>query len=159
MGSNPAASTNLRRGGRAVVADQPAREADQDRRQGRQPRPLRRLPIGRGLGVASDVCGNLVADWAVARPARASVSGGEVIRDERRRQRSALMRAERRVPAPRRSHPAVSTASCGRGARLPLPKTPERAILRPTSGECRLKVLSLASGERDVRSRLSNNVV
>jgi hypothetical protein len=43
------------------------------------------------------------------------------------------MRTERRVPVPRRSHPAVSTASCGRGARLPLPKTPERAILRPTT--------------------------
>ena len=43
------------------------------------------------------------------------------------------MRAERRVPAPRRSHQAVSTASCGRGARLPLPKTPERAFLRPTT--------------------------
>jgi hypothetical protein len=50
------------------------------------------------------------------------------------------MRQKRRVPAPRRSYPAVSTASCGRGARLPLPKTPERAILRPhsprESGEC-----------------------
>jgi hypothetical protein len=43
------------------------------------------------------------------------------------------MRAKRRVPAPRRSHPAVWTAICGRGARLPLPKTPERAILRPTT--------------------------
>ena len=41
------------------------------------------------------------------------------------------MRPKRRVPAPRRSHPAVWTAICGRGARLPLPKTPERAILRP----------------------------
>jgi Transposase DDE domain group 1 len=52
----------------AVVADQPAREADQDRRQGPQPRPLRHLPIDRGLSVAADVCGNLVADWPVARP-------------------------------------------------------------------------------------------
>jgi hypothetical protein len=94
-------------GSGVVVADQPAGKADQDRRQGGQPRPLRYLPIGRGLGVAADVCGNLVADWPVARPARASVSGGEVICDERRRQRSALMRAKRRVPAPRRSHPAV----------------------------------------------------
>jgi hypothetical protein len=34
---------------------------------------------------------------------------------------------------PRRSHSPVSTASCGRGARLPLPKTPERVILRPTT--------------------------
>jgi hypothetical protein len=98
-------------GSGVMVADQPAGKADQDRRQGGQPRPLRYLPIGRGLGVAADVCGNLVADWPVARPARASVSGGEVICDERRRQRSALMRAKRRVPAPRRSHPAVSTAS------------------------------------------------
>ena len=41
--------------GGAVVADQPAREADQDRRQGRQPRPLRHVPDGRGCGVATDV--------------------------------------------------------------------------------------------------------
>jgi hypothetical protein len=81
----------------------------------------------------ADVCGNLVADWAVARPARPSVSGGEVICDERRQRRSALRRAKRRVPTPRRSHLAVWTAICGRGARLPLPKTPERAILRPTT--------------------------
>jgi Transposase DDE domain group 1 len=60
------------------------------------------------------------------------LSGGEVICDERRRPKSALMRANRPVPAPRRSHLAVSTASCRRRARLPLPKTPERAILRPT---------------------------
>jgi hypothetical protein len=43
------------------------------------------------------------------------------------------MRAKRRVPAPRRSHPADSTAFCRRGARLQLPKTPERAMLRPTT--------------------------
>ena len=43
------------------------------------------------------------------------------------------MRAMRRVPTPRHSYPAVSTAFCGRGARLPLPKTTERAILRPTT--------------------------
>jgi hypothetical protein len=41
--------------------------------------------------------------------------------------------AKRRVPAPQRSHPAVSTASCGRDARLPLPKTPEWAIPRLTT--------------------------
>jgi hypothetical protein len=43
------------------------------------------------------------------------------------------MRAMRRVPTPRRSYPAVSTAFCGRGARLPLPKTTERTVLRPTT--------------------------
>jgi hypothetical protein len=41
----------------AVVADQPAREADQDRRKGRHPRSLRHFPGGRGGGVATDVPG------------------------------------------------------------------------------------------------------
>ena len=43
-----------------MVADEPAREADQDRREGRQPRALRDIPAGRGRGVATDVRGNLV---------------------------------------------------------------------------------------------------
>jgi site-specific recombinase XerD len=42
-------------------------------------RPLRHLPIGRGLGIAADVCRDLVADWSIARPARASVSGGRPV--------------------------------------------------------------------------------
>jgi hypothetical protein len=42
----------------AVVANQPAREADQDRRQGGQPRAPRHLPDGRGRGAAEDVPGN-----------------------------------------------------------------------------------------------------
>jgi hypothetical protein len=42
------------------------------------------------------------------------------------------MRAKRRVPAPRRIHPAASTAFFGRDA-FTLPKTPERAILHPTT--------------------------
>jgi hypothetical protein len=73
------------------------------------------------------------------------------------------MRAERRVPVPRRSHPAVSTASCGRGARLPLPKTPERAILRPTTtgnpGNVGLELsgwehLASAAGNARLRTKL-----
>jgi hypothetical protein len=44
--------------GGAVVTDQPARKAGQDRREGRQPRALRDLPDGRGRGTAADVCGN-----------------------------------------------------------------------------------------------------
>jgi len=43
------------------------------------------------------------------------------------------MRAKRRVPAPWRGHPAVSTASCGCGARLPLPKMSGPASLRSTT--------------------------
>jgi hypothetical protein len=38
--------------GAAVVADQPAREADQDRREPRWPPPPRDFPTGRGRGVA-----------------------------------------------------------------------------------------------------------
>jgi len=40
------------KGGEAAVADQSAREAHQDRRQSRQPWPLRYLPDCRGRGVA-----------------------------------------------------------------------------------------------------------
>src|SRR4051812_31710415 len=57
--------------GAAVVADQPAREVDQDRREGRPPRPLRDLPAGRGRGAATDVRRNPVADRSAARTARA----------------------------------------------------------------------------------------
>ena len=42
-------------GGRALVADDAAREAGQDRCQGRAPWPLRRLPAGRGGGAPSPV--------------------------------------------------------------------------------------------------------
>ena len=48
--------------GGAVVADQLAREADQDRRQGREPRPLHDLSDGRGRGVATIVSGDPDAD-------------------------------------------------------------------------------------------------
>jgi hypothetical protein len=58
--------------GGTVVADQPAREADQDRRQSRQPWPLRHLPNGRGRSVAPDA-GTPVADRPAAGTARASM--------------------------------------------------------------------------------------
>jgi hypothetical protein len=55
-----------------VVADQPQGEADQDRREGRQPRPLCDLPDGRGRGTATDVRRDPVAD----RPPARAVSTG-----------------------------------------------------------------------------------
>jgi hypothetical protein len=61
--------------GAAVVADQPAREADQDQRQGRQPQPLRDLPDGRGRVVAADVRRHPVADRRAAGTACAGMSG------------------------------------------------------------------------------------
>ena len=57
-------------------ADQPAREADQDRRQGCQPRPLRHIPNCRGRGAAPDVPGNPVDDSPVAGAARTSMTRG-----------------------------------------------------------------------------------
>ena len=58
-----------------MVADQPAREADQDRRQGHQPRPLRHLPAGRGRGVAADVRGYPDAHRSAAGATCAGVTG------------------------------------------------------------------------------------
>src|SRR5256885_4353379 len=47
---------------RTLVADKPEGEADQDRRQGRQPRPLRRLPDGRGRHPTANAPADSVAD-------------------------------------------------------------------------------------------------
>src|SRR6516162_11266638 len=60
--------------GGAVVADQPAREADQDRREGCEPRPLRHLPNGRNRGATADVRRYPVADRPTAGTACASMS-------------------------------------------------------------------------------------
>jgi hypothetical protein len=62
-------------GSGAVVADQPAREADQDRCQGRQPWPLCHVPDGRGRGVAADVRGNPVVDRPAAGAACTGMKG------------------------------------------------------------------------------------
>jgi Transposase DDE domain group 1 len=62
-------------GGGAVVADQPAREADQDWREGRQPRSLRHLPAGRGRGIAKDVRGHPVSNRPAAGAARPGMTG------------------------------------------------------------------------------------
>ena len=58
----------------SVVADQPAREADQNRREGRQSRPIRHVPARRGRGAAPDVRRNPVADRPAAGTARASMT-------------------------------------------------------------------------------------
>ena len=69
--------------GATVVADQPAREADQDRRQGRQPRALRHVPDGRGRSLAADVRRHPVADRPAASDARLGM------RDRRHQMRQA----------------------------------------------------------------------
>ena len=81
--------------GGTAVADPPAREADQDRRQGREPRRLRHLPAGRGRGVAAHIRGYPDAHRPAVGATRAGVTGrwegqmrqtttGEVRLDERK---------------------------------------------------------------------------
>ena len=53
---------------------EPAREADQDRRQGGEPRLLRYFPDGQGRGLRADVPGNSAAHRRTAGPARASMN-------------------------------------------------------------------------------------
>src|SRR6202049_3996757 len=129
--------------GGAVVADQLAREADQDRRQGRQPRPVCDLPDGRGRGAAADVPGNPVAD----RPA-AGTAGRR--HDERWRQMQQTTAAEVRLDAGRAARFSASVRSTGGFDRLPRtrcaicrcsrrPKGRSWSRNDPESGECRLK--------------------
>ena len=63
-----------------MVADQPAREADPDRREGRQQRTLRHVPDGRGRSTATDVCRHSVVDHSAARVARTGLTGGVIVR-------------------------------------------------------------------------------
>ena len=69
---------------RALVADHAAREAGQDRRPDRAPRPLRGVPAGRGRGAAGAVRRHPAADrWPAAKAAAAP--GVRIGSDERRR--------------------------------------------------------------------------
>src|SRR5580692_6165239 len=119
--------------GGGVVADQPAREVNQDRREGRQPWPLRHLPDGRGRGATTDVPGNPVADRPVAGAARASMRSAGIRCDKRRQQKCASKQAKLRVSAPRRIQLIGSTLAANAVRDLPLPATGEGAILGPTT--------------------------
>ena len=92
-----------------VIADQPAREADQDRPEGCEPRPVRHVPDGPGRVVLADVPGN---------PARLSPGCGHRPRqhekrgDQMRQTTTAKVRLDAgklRVLAPRRSQLIGST--------------------------------------------------
>src|SRR5499427_4433106 len=57
-----------------LVADESEGQADQDRREGRQPRPLCRLPDGRGRHPTANVPGDSAADSGTAAAATTSAS-------------------------------------------------------------------------------------
>jgi Transposase DDE domain group 1 len=79
----------IAQGGGALVANQPAREADQDRCEGRRPWPVRDLPDGRGRGVAKDVRRHPVVDRPAVGTARAGMSGAGSLCGKRRQERYA----------------------------------------------------------------------
>jgi len=55
-------NTGDARADQGIVADEPEGEADQDRREGSEPRPLYRFPNGRGRHPTADVPGDFVVD-------------------------------------------------------------------------------------------------
>ena len=57
-----------------LVADEPEGEADQDRREGREPRPLRRLPDGRGRHRTANVPRDFAAHRGTTAAATARAS-------------------------------------------------------------------------------------
>ena len=131
--------------GAAVVADQPARKAEQDRREGREPRSLRDLPDGRGRGVGANVRRHPVADRPAAGTTHASMRGAwsDV------RQTTA---AEVRLDAGKAPRFNVSTqltggfdTSCPTRSAICscLGRSKGRSWLRndPESGECRFKLV------------------
>ena len=62
------------RADQGLVADEPEGEADQDRREGGQPRPLRRLSDGRGRHPTADVPRDFAADRGTTAAATTSAS-------------------------------------------------------------------------------------
>jgi len=121
--------------------DQPAREADQDRRGGRQSRALRLVPDGRGRGAATDVCGHSVVDRPATRATCAGTSGGAV--KCCKRQGGGMTQSRQRGVSPRRGaiNRPLRSPFAGAWHDLPLPGSFNGAILGskpPGSGECRL---------------------
>ena len=90
-------------GGRALVADDVAREAGQDRRPDRPARALRRLPAGRGRRAAGTVRRDPAPDQPLARTARGRLIGvndGAAGTEGRTMRRWLEEPAERPRPAP-----------------------------------------------------------
>ena len=100
-------------GGGAMVTDEPAGEADQDWRKGRQPWPLRDVPDGRGRRVAAHVQGHPDAYCLASRAARTSVRGAVIECDKQRWQGCAMTKANQQFYARRGGNPSI-----------PLPTTP-----------------------------------
>ena len=137
--------------GGPMVADQPAREAGQDRREGRQPWALHHLPARRGRSAATDVRRHPGADRPAARTARTCMTGVrvrccketmvEVRPDGGKAPHSRRSGPVHRLLRPLAEHPRPD---------LPLLKPPGGSILsrnQPESGGCRGITLAEAYAE------------
>jgi Transposase DDE domain group 1 len=93
--------------GGAMVTDEPAGEADQDWRKGRQPWPLRDVPDGRGRRVAAHVQGHPDAYCSASGAARTRVRGAEIECDKQRRQGCAVTKGSNKFYAPRGGTPSI----------------------------------------------------
>ena len=111
---------------RTLVADQPGGEAGQDRRQGGEPRPLRRVPAGRGRGVAADVRRHPLADRTAAGTTRAGMRASGSKCGKLRQRRCALLRLKQRVSAVRCHLSPLSIALCWRCARFAVAQAVQR---------------------------------
>jgi hypothetical protein len=122
-------------GGRAVVADQSAREADQDRRKGRQPWPLRDVPDGRGRGIGADVRRHPIADRPAAGTAYARMRGQ---RDQVPPATTAELRLDAAAAAEFsacRCQPLALTASCSRRGRFAVAQALQKGDSAPKRRE------------------------
>jgi hypothetical protein len=115
----------------------------QDRCQGRQPRPLRDIPDGRGCSAATDVRRHSVADRSAAGTARTGMIGVKNNAGCKRQwRRCALMPANEVHLAFGCSQPPVRSPSVRGQREFSLPERVNGAILSPRrteSGECRFK--------------------
>ena len=124
--------------GRAVVADDLAREAGQDRRPDRAPRPLRRLPAGRGGRAAGAVRRDPAPDRPPARTARGggltgADHGAAGVEGRTMRRRSVEPAGSRRADLRRglaSPTPTVAAALAG----LRLTHNPSRSTVEPENG-------------------------
>ena len=151
------------RGHGGLVVDQPATQADQDRRPRRPPRPRHYLPVGRGRRHRPDGAG---------RPCRHPPSSNASVmrmttihaQAERKRQDRSVCRAEKRLCRARMLrvrgliHPTsavCATTDTARGEKR-LPSEQNQAILKSSGrplGECRFRAFS---SEVDTGSREEN---
>jgi hypothetical protein len=129
----------------AVFPDEPEGKAHQDRREDREPRPLRRLSDGRGRHSPANVPGDFAADrrTAAEAAAHASMRWPVLIRSQATNGRTAptrqgkVLRSDRGTPF--QGQIARNRPQTGAG----IPGTSENRYnlpqVRGSSGECRLR--------------------